>query len=181
MKRKYIIFCLAVVIIILAAAIFAHNVLAAEIDIRDSGQIKEFIEEKLKVENTEICCIQKSGAICAVTYHILNDEENESCGLFVFEKNSRPFSDNYVYKGEAHSSKQIDTYNFNQSGEYSIVIVYGNTDDTGITNYSFENCGRTYAAPINTSHFLDIYYLVGSPDASSYLVLYDANGEEVKQ
>lgn len=143
-------------------------------------EIEEYIEKNSIYKDINVTGVETSGKYCAVTFNVAEaSASDDSCYLYVFKGVSVPSDNRYVYFGAASSTKKVDTYNFNQGGKISLIVVYGNVVEEDIAAYSIENCGRRYYTSVDNLSVLDIYIFEDSSNPSSDLIFYDSNGNIV--
>lgn len=153
-----------------AVAVFLGWHLFSSSDVSDHHMLKDFIIQKDGAEKVDILETQTQGEFLAVYY----DDGTED-RLMILEQDNI-FENRYEYFGGASSSENIDTYNFGQSDEWALIVVYGDNTKLKAASYAFDNNGETYRSQQLGEYILDIYKIEDTPSPSSAFALYDENG-----
>ncbi|MEG0365332.1 MAG: hypothetical protein RR585_00755 [Coprobacillus sp.] len=101
------------------------------------------------------------------------DNSEENLELLIYRKAQSFSSNNYEYYGGATSSKNFNTFNGNEKGKETMIIVYGDNRLVKAHSYSITNSETTYKKNIEQDFILDIYVLRDTDNCSSVNKLYD--------
>lgn len=117
----------------------------------------------------------------AVLYYRTNpnlDSSEDNLELLIYKKVGS--SNNYAYYGGASSTNIFDTFNLNDKGQETIIIVYGDNQQTKAYSYCIKNSGVSYKKDIDPDFVLDIYIIYDTDDCSSANELLDINDKVIE-
>lgn len=118
----------------------------------------------------------------AILYYESNsnlDNSKKNLELAIY-KNIDDLKNNYDYYGGASSTKDFDTFNCNDKGQETIIIVYGNNQLTKASSYCIESSQNLYKKNIELDLILDIYIIYDTNNCSSVNRLLDINEELIE-
>ncbi|WP_028044417.1 hypothetical protein [Candidatus Stoquefichus massiliensis] len=111
------------------------------------------------------------------SFNIDNSKKNLELSIYKKLDNSK---NNYDYYGGASSTKDFDTFNCNDRGQETIIIVYGDNQLTNASSYCIKSSQNLYKKNIESDLILDIYIIYDTNNCSSVNELLDINGEIIK-
>lgn len=173
-KRKWIIalVCFILAVVIVCLIIFLNLRDTVKFDEQQSS-LRQYLQETEGTEEIQILQTEKYLSSCAVAY--LADDAK--IHLMLFDKVDFPFADNrYRYSGKASSMSDISTYNFNESGETSLIIVYG-VPQPDYGSYRIQTERTEYSTDITGESILDIYMIFSSSNSGAGGTVYDKAGK----
>lgn len=156
-----------------AVAVFLGWHLFSSRDVSDHHMLKNFIVQIDGAEKVDILGTKAQGEFLAVYY----DDGTED-RLMILEQDNI-FKNRYEYFGGASSSEDIDTFNFGQSNQWALIVVYGDNTKLKAASYAFDNNGETYRSQQLGEYLLDIYKIEDTTSPSSAFALYDKYGEKM--
>lgn len=167
MKRIFVL----IFIIIAILGMFLLWQTKFSVNVEEEKELANYIENEKGVESVSILKTSQKGKFFAVLYF-----DGISEKMMVFEKNLLNL---YQKSGGSCSSSEISTYNFNQSGSWSLIIVYGDNREVGAYSYEFVNNENKYGNKDLGEYILDIYVIENTKYASSDGYLFDKDGKKI--
>ncbi|MEG0407542.1 MAG: hypothetical protein RR623_01595 [Bacilli bacterium] len=164
---------LLVVILVLSPMFYKTN----SVDINNKNSIISNILELKGYTSINIMKEKKYYDYYAVLFkpNPKSDNSEENLELIIYKKNQSFLSSNYEYYGGSSSTKNFNTFNGNEKGEKTTIIVYGDNRSTKAYSYSIKNSEISYKKDIKADLVLDIYVIFDSDNCSSVNELYDMN------
>lgn len=147
--------------------------LATTVDGNSVEAMARCIEKQQGIPSVQVLNTNKTDRFLCVLY----DGHAHSPALFIWESSLLP--GRYRSVGGGHTTEAIGTYNFNQSGRWSLIVVYGDNTQLNAASYTFINHASTYGRDGLEPLFLDVYVLPNTPDAASPGTLFDAAGNAI--
>ncbi|MEG0275729.1 MAG: hypothetical protein RR630_01750 [Coprobacillus sp.] len=179
--KKTILVVLAVllsIVLILLPRFYKTNL----VNINNQDSIINNILERKGYDSIEVVKAKKYYDYYAVIYNPNPklDNSKENLELMIYKKTQSFSSNNYEYYGGASSTRNFNTFNINEEGNKTTIIVYGDNRSKNAYSYSITNSEITYKKNIKGDLILDIYIILDSDNCSSVNELYDINGKVIE-
>lgn len=151
------------------------------VNINDQDSIINNILEQKGYNSIEVLKEKKYYDYYAVIYKPNPKVDNSEANLelMIYKKTQSFSSGNYEYYGGSSSTKNFNTFNGNEEGNKTTIIVYGDNRSTEAYSYSITNSEITYKKNIEVDLILDFYIILDSDNCTSANELYDMDGKVI--
>lgn len=166
-----------IIVITLSSCLFPKLYKVNKIDIDNQGSVVNNILQLKDYSSIHIVKEKKYKDFYAILYYPLNsntDNSEENLELVIYKKISH--SDDYSYYGGASSTKTFDTFNCNEKGQETMIVVYGDNRLLNAFSYCIKCSQNQYKKDIESDFVLDIYVIDDTDNCSTTNELLDSHG-----
>lgn len=154
-----------VVLLVILLMVFVYQ-WDQSVPVQDDDKLLKYVSEREGVSLTSFNRTLDQDGFFAVSYTLGNRQ-----AMMVFKKAWV----GYRYFGGGSTDAQISSYNYNESNEKTLVILYG--DNSRLNAYGYELSVDTHVFTKENldSHLLELYWIEPSSSAYSECWFYDVN------
>lgn len=169
-RKRHFIVVIGVFLILVGA--YSYYLYQTSVDVSDAKALEQYIENEMGEASVKVLKTSYKDDFCGVYY-----QSTEGEALFLM-KAVMTRTNRYRYFGYGKCSTEIGTFQYNESGSWSLIVVYGDNTELQGASYTLQSDGRFYTRSNLGDTLVDIYIIENTASAMAQGTLY-SDEEEV--
>ncbi len=168
-RKRHFIVVIGVFLILVGA--YSYYLYQTSVDVSDAKALEQYIENEMGEASVKVLKTSYKDDFCGVYY-----QSTEGEALFLM-KAVMSRTNRYRYFGYGKCSTEIGTFQYNESGSWSLIVVYGDNTELQGASYTLQSDGRFYTRSNLGDTLVDIYIIENTASAMAQGTLYSAEEE----